>query len=97
MYVAVIYSKGPNWREEGPKGEHISPHIAHQHRLFDEDILLMGGPFTDGGGGGLAILDVESLDEAQGIVGNDPAVKAGFYEVVFHPWRISLNALNREE
>jgi len=87
MHVVVIYSKGPNWCEEGPDGEHISLHIAHQHRQFEAGKLVMGGPFMDEAGG-LAIFEVESRDEAAEIVHDDPAVKAGFYVVALHPWRM---------
>ena len=87
MHVAVVYSKGPNWSEEGPKGEHISRHIAHQRKHFEAGKLLMGGPWMDEQGG-MAILEVDSTDEAHQIVQNDPAVSGGFYVVALHPWRI---------
>jgi len=92
MHVAVVYSKGPNWSEEGPKGEHISRHIAHQRKNFDAGKLIMGGPFLDEQGG-MAILEVDSRDEAQQIVQNDPAVSGGFYVVALHPWRIAQKRL----
>ncbi len=92
MHVAVIYSKGPSWRIERPDGEHTSRHIAHQRSNFEAGKLLMGGPFTDEPGG-MAILDVETRDEAGEIVQNDPAVKAGFYVVALHPWRITQKHL----
>jgi len=87
MHVAVVYSKGPNWREEGPKGEHISRHIAHQRKNFEAGKLVMGGPFMDEQGG-MAILEVDSRDEAQQIVQKDPAVSGGFYVVALRAWRV---------
>ena len=88
MHVAVIYSKGPNWRKEGPDGEHISRHIAYQRKNFEAKKLVMGGPFMDEAGG-MAVFEVDSRDEAAEIVQNDPAVKAGFYVTSLHPWRIA--------
>jgi len=90
MHVAVIYSKGPNWCEEGPDGEHVSRHIAYQRNNFEAKKLVMGGPFMDEAGG-MAIFEVGSRDEAAEIVQNDPAVKEIFYVVTLHPWRIMAN------
>jgi len=88
MHVAVIYSEGPNWRDEGPDGEHISRHIAYQRKNFEARKLVMGGPFMDEAGG-MAVFEVDSREEAAKIVQNDPAVKDGFYIVALHPWRIA--------
>ncbi|MBN2208033.1 MAG: hypothetical protein JW759_01880 [Candidatus Coatesbacteria bacterium] len=87
MHVAVIYSKGPTWSDEDPKGQLISRHIAHQRRNFEAGKLVMGGPFI-GEHGGMAILEVDSMDEAQQLVQSDPAVSGGFYVVALHPWRV---------
>ena len=87
MHVAVTYSKGPKWREEGPDGEHVSRHIAYQRKNFEAKKLVMGGPFIDEAGG-MAVFKVESRDDAAEIVQNDPTVKVGFYVTVLRPWRI---------
>ena len=92
MHIAVIYSKGPNWREEGPDGEHISRHIAYQQKNFETKKLVMGGPFLNEGGG-MAVFEVELRDEADQIVRNDPAVRDGFYVATLHPWRIAQKHL----
>ncbi len=46
--------------------------------------------------GGMAVLEVESRDEADEIVQNDPAVRDGFYVIALHPWRIARNCWGQE-
>ncbi len=90
MHVVVTYLKGANWRQEGREGEHVSRHIAYQHGLFDAKKLVIGGP-SRGEEAGMAVFEVASMDEANEIAQNDPAVKDGFYVVALRSWRIALN------
>ncbi len=52
-------------------------HLQHLGQLEKDGKLVMAGPFQDGGDyRGLLIFDVETLEEALQLEGEDPAVKA---------------------
>ena len=90
MHVAVIYSKGPAWTSREAAKDHIEAHKAFQHKNFEAGLLLMGGPFLDEAGG-MALLEVGSRQQAENVVGDDPAIKGGFYSAKLHPWRIVVS------
>jgi uncharacterized protein YciI len=54
--------------------------------------LLIGGPFLDDSGG-MMVLKVGSMDEAEAIAGADPAVKAGLLQVKVRPWLAALGGV----
>ncbi|MEK4485751.1 YciI family protein [Psychrobacillus sp. FSL H8-0484] len=68
---------------------HIISCIPNQlrHYLVDtlKDRLLSAGPFMDHTGG-LVIVEVESVQEAEEIAKNDPEVLEEKFEYVVHPW-----------
>ncbi len=93
MYFVAIYSHGPAWEKDDPHSEKkISGHIEHQNKLFEAGKLVMGGPFTDGTGG-MAIFDVDSREEVEEILGNDPAVANELYTTELHPYRIAVKRM----
>ncbi len=52
-------------------------HLAHLNKLAKSGKVVLAGPFQDGGQyRGLLIFDVETIDEALQLEGEDPAVKA---------------------
>ena len=52
-------------------------HLAHLDKLAKDGKLVVAGPFQNGGDyRGLLIFDVETIDEALKLEGEDPAVKA---------------------
>ncbi len=52
-------------------------HMAHLDKLAKDGKLVVAGPFEKGGDHkGLLIFDVETIDEALKLEGEDPAVKA---------------------
>jgi uncharacterized protein YciI len=69
-----------------PPAEVFTEHGAHLARLDQQGKLALAGPFLDRFGGAI-VLRAASLDEARGIVEDDPMVRGGFetYELV--PWK----------
>jgi uncharacterized protein len=50
-----------------------------------QDRIVSAGPFMDYTGG-LVIMNVESIEEAEEVAKNDPAVLEEKFEYVIHPW-----------
>ncbi len=66
-------------------------HLTHLADLHDRGVLLAAGPLGDPSGRrhyrGLSILRCEP-DEALRLKGEDPAVRAGVFELVAMPWML---------
>ena len=74
-------------RPELPKAEVDSIQMAHMAnigRMVEEKKLMLAGPFE--GGGGIFILKVNSMEEAEQLAARDPAVKAGRLLTEIRPW-----------
>ena len=62
-------------------------HLAHLGKLSDEGKIDIVGPFGDDENTrGIAIYNVATLEEAQALADEDPAVKAGRLVVRIRPW-----------
>lgn len=59
-------------------------HLAHIRELNNAGVLLAAGPFE--GGGGLFILQCNTIDEARDAVSSDPAVKASRFDFALTPY-----------
>jgi uncharacterized protein len=84
---AVRFLPGPKWVVGKSPMEQpgIQEHGANMDALHERHVLWCGGPFLDGTGG-LAILRVESIEEAKRIASEDPGVKSGLLLCEVHPW-----------
>jgi uncharacterized protein YciI len=71
-------------------------HLSHLADLHERGVLLAAGPVGDPGGQryyrGLSILRCEP-DEALRLKGEDPAVRAGVFELVAMPWMLPAGAI----
>jgi uncharacterized protein YciI len=85
MKAVIIYSRGKAWLKGKPHWEQNL--VPHRHYLVDtlKDRLVSAGPFMDHTGG-LVIVEVESLQEAEEVAKNDPAVSEEKFEYVVYPW-----------
>lgn len=62
-------------------------HLAYMKQNAEDGVLLIAGPFGDDGDiRGIVIYDVGTKEEAEAIITNDPAVKAGRLAIEVHPW-----------
>ena len=72
-------------------------HLSHLADLHDRGLLLAAGPLGDPSGRrhyrGLSILRCEP-DEALRLKGEDPAVRAGVFELVAMPWMLPAGAIH---
>ncbi|MDH5507524.1 MAG: YciI family protein [Anaerolineae bacterium] len=82
----IRHLPGPAWiAGKGFAEQSLLEHGSYIHRLYQQGILLEGGPFLDDQGG-LAIIQVESQAQAEQIVAEDPAVVSGIFTAELHPW-----------
>lgn len=89
-YVLCILKTGPRDAEvQGPERKEIfAGHFANIARLAGEGKLSVAGPFgrNDKAYRGLYIFNVATVEEAEKLVGLDPAVKAGVFITELTPW-----------
>lgn len=84
--IAILYTRGPNWDRGRPlSGQPLQAHVAYLKQLHVCGQLSMGGPFTDETGG-LVILTVDSVDQAEQLIAHDPAVVGGILFATVHAW-----------
>ena len=83
---AVIYDVGRGWQMGKPIEEQaLGQHYDFLQYLFQQGILIEGGPFLDDSGG-LALIRAEDIDAAWEIVEQDPAVINDVFVPEIHPW-----------
>src|SRR5207247_1422729 len=78
-YVMGLLRKGPNWTAAGTQEtQRIQDgHMANIRKMAATGKLVVAGPFGDNGDlRGVFIFQQTSLEEAQAMVDQDPAVKA---------------------
>ena len=62
-------------------------HLAYMSQNAEDGVLMIAGPFGDDGDmRGVVIYDVATKAEADSIISNDPAVKAGRLRIDVKPW-----------
>ena len=78
MRFVTLFTQGPLWQagksvyQQGPV---IEDHLRSMRRLFNEGVLLVGGPFDEDGG--IALIEAPDRDAAVALIEADPAVRAG--------------------
>ena len=98
-YLGLLYKGSVRTQPADESAKIQSAHMQHLESLYKQGVLLIAGPMGDDGDlRGIVVLKVKSLDEAQAIVNNDPAVKSGRLRVELHPWMSeSLDVLRYKE
>lgn len=87
-YVMALLKAGPN-QDQGKEeaAELMRAHLDNINRLAEEGVLVLAGPFLDGGElRGIYIFDVASVEEARKLTETDPAINAGRLAMELHPW-----------
>lgn len=87
-YMAMLY-RDTVWKpEKGPSLDSIQQgHLLNISRLAQEGSLLLAGPFLDSTQlRGIFVLKAGSAGEAQRLIADDPAIKAGRLRAEIKPW-----------
>jgi len=88
---AFIYAPGPQWLAGPPVTEqNLGAHRAYMAELYARGRVL-GGPFLDDAGGGLALLLAKGRDEATALLAADPAIREGVFIGVVRRWDAVIN------
>ena len=88
-YYLGIYMRGEKAMDfsEAELEKIQAGHMAHIGKLADAGKVAIAGPFGDDTDWrGVLIFDVETQEEAEALVSEDPAVKAGRLRMEIHPW-----------
>lgn len=87
-YVFMLLNKGETRSQDSIEAAKIQEkHLAHLNFLSKEGKLIVAGPFENGGDHrGLLIFDVETVEEALKLEGEDPAVKTGRLKMEAFYW-----------
>ena len=87
-YVMALLKAGPNRERDKEAAAALQrAHMANIQRLADEGVLVLAGPFFDGGElRGIYVFDVDTVEQARKLTETDPAVKAGSLVMELHPW-----------
>lgn len=72
-----------------PDKQLMSEHFMYLEQKFNEGKVLIAGPCEDRSMG-VSVWEVDSREEAEEIMYNDPAVKAGLVSVEIKNYRLSL-------
>ncbi len=100
QFYAVLYGPGKNWVEgKAMQQQPLDGHIAYVKNLSEDGTVLLAGPFVDGGGG-LTILQADSLDEARLIIAEDPDVREQVIQAdvrCWTPFRLDTEDLGYEK
>lgn len=92
LVYMVRYRPGPNYRPE----KSLLEQDLREHGKYMSDqtvvgVIIAAGPTFDQAGG-LVLISVENLAEAQSFVRNDPAVAAGIFAGEITDWRPVFDA-----
>lgn len=87
-YVVVLLKSGERRDHDAESVAELQRgHLDNMRRLADEGLLVLAGPFLDGGERrGLFVLAVDSVEEAEDLAASDPAIQAGRLTAEFWPW-----------
>jgi uncharacterized protein len=71
------------------EGKIMSEHFIYLTGLLGEGKLVIAGPELSGKFG-MGVYETETLEEAQEMLNNDPAVKSGIVTPEIYPFKVSL-------
>lgn len=77
----------PTWKtaqEQAGLAAVLQQHVERMGQLFAQHVLLVGGPSA--AGYGVGVLEVGSREEAERLVADDPAVRAGAFRMELVPF-----------
>src|SRR6266545_571358 len=89
IYVVKPIRKDFAERDDEEEQKIIKEHFEYLKELLSKKILLLAGP-TLNKRFGVAIYEAASIEEAQKILDNDPAIVKQVFTGEIHPFRVSL-------
>ena len=96
--IAVLMRHGSRWDPKRPVREqdHWDDHARFMDALFDQGVVVLGGPFADESGA-LVIFEAESPQAVREIYRNDPWTRHDILVVgCAKEWTIFLDARERK-
>ena len=93
----ILWAHGPAWAAGKTVREqpYWSEHADFMDRLFEQGMVIMGGPFTDGTGS-LVLLEAETEDEVRTLLASDPFVVHDIFALSsLKQWQVFLDARRR--
>ena len=92
----VAHTPGPAWVpgvsfRDQPGVEH---HLGTMRGWLEDGHLVMGGPFLDDAGGGMAVVAFDSVEAADAAAQADRAVRAGLLRAAVRPWLAGMSAVD---
>lgn len=87
-YVLALLKAGPNRGQDKQTAAELQrAHLANIQRLAEQGVLVLAGPFLDGGAlRGIYVFDVDTVEDARKLTETDPAIQAGRLVMELHPW-----------
>src|SRR5690606_37138092 len=87
QYVMAFLKSGSNRSQDPEKAKEIQAgHMAHIMSMAESGKLVLAGPFMDGGEiRGIFVFDT-TMEEAEALTAQDPAVQSGRLVMELHPW-----------
>jgi uncharacterized protein len=77
-----------NWTDDDNRI--VQEHFDTLKKLTDEGVVVLAGRTLNTDPFGLVILQVDTEEEAQSLMENDPAVKGNIMTVELYPYRVAL-------
>ena len=92
----MLNSGGVQSKDSTEKAKYQQMHMEHLNKLAEDGKLIVAGPFEGGGKHrGLLIFDVETVEDALKLQGEDPSVKSGRLKMdAFYWWGAKGTVLN---
>ena len=72
-------------------------HMENMRTMAEAGKLLCAGPFGDNNGGGIWVLKVDTMEEAESLCENDPAVKNNRLLYKIRPWWTAEGTFSAEK
>ncbi len=94
----ILWAHGPAWVPEKTVREqpYWPEHADFMDRLFEQGMVVLGGPFADGTGS-LLIVEAESEQEVADVCARDPFVVHGIFALGdLKQWQLFLDARRKQ-
>lgn len=78
-FLLMLHPTWKNAEEQAKFASVLQQHVERMGQLFTQNVLMVGGPSA--AGYGLGVLEVASREEAERLIADDPAVRAGAFRM----------------